>query len=114
METIVMGTLMHGNFAVDFDDRILAHLQVVIINKFRRNEPVVLSWLDPLSAGDGRSSVWLTPTTPAFFKFVGSRAPRINEAWLQTLSEAAGSSTGLVVTNEDGDYARSVGIVRLS
>lgn len=107
-----MGTLLHGDFSVDFDDRLLAHLQVVIVNKFRRNEPVVLSWLDPLSAGDGRSSAWLTPSQSVFFKFVGSRAPRINQVWLRTLSEAAASSTGLIVTTEDGEYARSVGLAR--
>jgi len=104
---------VHGNFSVEFDDRLLAHLQVAIVRKFRRNETLVMSWLDPLSVGDGRSSVWLTPNVPAYFKFYGSRVPRINETWLQTLADSANSSTGLVVTDEDGEFARASGPVRV-
>ena len=49
-----MGTLVHGSIAVDFEDRLLAHLQIVIVQRFRRNEPLVMSWLDSLAIGDGR------------------------------------------------------------
>ncbi len=66
-----------------------------------------MSWLDPISLGDGRSAIWLTPTVPVHFKFYGSRVPTISRDWLQTLSNSAGSSTGLIVTAEDGSYARS-------
>lgn len=107
-----MGLFAQANFSVEFDDRLLAHLQVAIVRKFRRSEPLVMSWLDPLSVGDGRSSVWLTPTAPAYFKFYGSRVPRINDAWLQVLSGSANSSTGLIIVDENGEYARATGAVR--
>jgi len=90
-----------------FDDRLLAHLQIVIVQKFRRQESFLMSWLDPMSLGDGRSAMWLTPNVPVHFKFFGSRVPAISREWLNTLTESAGSSTGLIVTAEDGSFARA-------
>jgi hypothetical protein len=52
-----MGVLIHGGVEVDFDDRLLAHMQVIIVTHFRRGESLVVSWLNALSAGDGRSSM---------------------------------------------------------
>lgn len=109
-----MGTLIHGDVSVDFEDRLLTHLQIVIVQRFRRNEPLIVSWLDATSVGDGRSSLWMTPTLPAYFKFAGSRVPTIDENWLNTLRESAASSTGLILTTEDGKLARAIGSVRLT
>lgn len=108
-----MGTMVHGNIAVDFEDRLLAHLQIVVIQRFRRNEPLIVSWLDSLAIGDGRSSIWMTPTLPVYFKFAGSRAPAIDEQWLQRLTDSASSSTGLLVTAADGELARALGSVQV-
>lgn len=109
-----MGSLAHGNIVVDFEDRLLSHLQIVIVQRFRRNESLVMSWLDATSVGDGRSSLWMTPTMPVYFKFAGSRVPTIDEEWLQRLTESAASSTGLIVTAPNGEFARAMGSVRLS
>ena len=108
-----MGTLLHGNISIDFEDRLLAHLQIVIVQRFRRNESVVMSWLDALSVGDGRSSLWMTPTMPVYFKFAGSRVPAIDREWLDRLSQSAASSSGLIITAPSGELARSIGSVRL-
>jgi hypothetical protein len=109
-----MGSMAHGNVSVDFEDRLLSHLQIVIVQRFRRNESLVMSWLDAISVGDGRSSLWMTPAMPVYFKFAGSRVPKIDEDWLQRLSESAASSTGLIVTAPNGELARAMGSVRLS
>jgi len=108
-----MGTLLHGTMSVDFEDRLLTHLQIVIIQRFRRNDPLIISWLDALTVGDGRSSMWMTPALPVYFKFAGSRVPTISADWLRTLSESAASSTGLILTTEDGKLARAIGSVRI-
>jgi hypothetical protein len=104
--------MVHANISVDFDDRLLAHMQIVIVQKFRRNEPVVVSWLDPLAQGDGRSSMWMTPSLPVYFKFGGSRVPAVNREWFNTLRASADHSTGLIVTTEAGDLARSNSLTR--
>ena len=108
-----MGTMTHGNVSVEFEDRMLSHLQIVIVQRFRRGEPMVMSWLDSLAVGDGRSSIWMTPTLPVYFKFAGSRVPEIDRDWLQQLSDSAGSSTGLIVTSPTGDLVRALGSVQL-
>lgn len=48
---------------------------------------------------------WLSPSIPLYFKFLGGRVPDINEEWLHTLGQSAESSTGLIVTAEDGKLA---------
>lgn len=108
-----MGTIVHGNMSVDFEDRLLTHLQIVIMQRFRRNEPLIISWLDSVTVGDGRSSMWMTPMLPVYFKFAGSRVPTIDHDWLRTLSESAASSTGLILTTQDGKLARAIGSVRV-
>ena len=96
-----MGSLTYDRVVVDFDDRILAHLQVVIVQKLRRGESFLLSWRDAAVVGDGRSSVWLHPAIPLYFKFAGGRSPVINTQWLAQLTRSANSSQGLVVTGEE-------------
>ena len=99
--------------SVEFEDRLLTHLQIVIVQRFRRNEPLLVSWLDALEVGDGRSSLWMTPTLPVYFKFAGSRVPTINTDWLHALTESASSSTGLILTTEEGKLARATGPISM-
>ncbi|MGN6743385.1 MAG: DUF7882 family protein [Amnibacterium sp.] len=104
---VATGSINYDGNVVEFDDRVLAHLQIVIVQKFRAGEPFLLSWLDPLDQGDGRSSTWLTPEFPIHFKFLGSRVPAIDRQWLEALTAAASSGPGLIVSNERGDLVRA-------
>jgi hypothetical protein len=97
-----MGSLTYDGLVVQIDDRVLAHLQIVIVKKLRRGESFVMSWKDAPSVGDGRSAIWLHPTIPIHFKFDGGRVPSINEAWLDELSTSANGPRGLIVTQEEG------------
>jgi len=95
-----------GNTAeIHMDDRTLAHLQIVIINKLRRQESFAFSWKEPASAGDGRSTIWVYPTVSLRFRFEGSRPPVVNQEWLAMLSAAANSGSGLQVLPEPLDRA---------
>jgi hypothetical protein len=89
---------------IKFEDRTLAHLQVVIVQKFRKNESFLMSWKDSPSVGDGRGSMWMAPNIPIYFKFIGGRSPAISEDWLLRLGKSAESSQGLIVTDEAGEY----------
>jgi hypothetical protein len=104
-----VGKLIYGTIDVDIEDRLLAHLQIVIVNKLRRGEPLLMSWLDSPSIGDGRSAVWLNPNITLYFKFAGSRSPQIDREWLRILSESADSSTGLILRTADGKLAYASG-----
>ncbi len=97
-----MGSLVYGSMVVEFDDRLLAHLQIVIINKLRRAEPFMMSCRIRADEGSGRGSIWLDPSIPLYFEFSGSRPPAIDRQWLSILHNTADSSRGLVVVADDG------------
>lgn len=99
-----MGKFTYANGPrVDFEDRALAHLQVVIANKLRRGESFLFTWRDDPSVGDGRSSVWLNPTLALTFKYYGSRAPAINRSWVEVLARTANSMGGLYLVTEPAE-----------
>lgn len=110
-----MGTFHYDStFEADFEDRVLAHLQIVIGAKLRRGETFYLSWRDNEGVGDGRTSVWLHPALPLRYKYYGGRMPRINPAWIQELTVSANSNSGLQIVPEpptpvpaDPPYTRS-------
>ena len=97
-----MGSLTYDSTVIEFEDRLLLHLQIVIVNKLRRRESFAMSWRDAAEVGDGRSTIWLDPSIPLYFKFSGSRMPAVDRDWIELLADSAASSTGLVVVDEDG------------
>lgn len=97
----MMGTLTYDSKLVaSFDDRVLAHLQVVIWAKLRRGERFPFTWTDAGRGAFGRSSVWLSPSIPVAFEYFGGRAPRLNQAWVQALTKSANSAGGLKIVPE--------------
>ena len=97
-----MGSLTYDRVVVEVDDRILAHLQLVIVQKLRRGESFLLSWQDSPSVGSGRSSVWLNQAIPLYFKYVSGHAAPLNRQWIEELSRSANSAQGLVIVSEAG------------
>ncbi len=89
-----------STLVVDFDDRVLAHLQIVIGAKLRRNESFYFSWRDDSAVGNGRSVVWLHPAISIVYKFHGGRPPAINRTWIEELMATANSSAGLRIVPE--------------
>lgn len=85
---------------VEFEDRLLAHLQIVIGNKLRRGEPFHFSWKEDQTVGGGRTAVWMHPGASFTFKFHGGRTPTLNRSWLEALMHTANSGTGLHVVPE--------------
>jgi hypothetical protein len=98
-----MGYLVYGPQldAYAFDDRVLAHLRVVIVMKLRRQEPFTFSWTLP--PGGGRVSLWLAPSIPIEFRFAERREPALNRAWLDSLASVAAGPSGLVLLPEPDD-----------
>jgi hypothetical protein len=97
-----VGTLIYGNtgLQITFDDRVLTHLQVVIVAKLRRNEGFPFSWRDPQATGDGRSSIWLHASIPLYFKYEDGETPSINRTWLEILTISSNTAAGLRVVEE--------------
>ncbi|MEJ3405391.1 ATP-dependent DNA ligase [Rathayibacter sp. YIM 133350] len=97
-----MGTLYYGATATEFtfDDRVLAHLQVVFSAKLRRRENFFFSWTDGVELGSGRRALWISDSVPLYFRFNGSRTPVLNRQWLDDLAVSAASTQGLVLGAE--------------
>jgi len=92
-----MGGLVYGldGYRIDMDDRVLAHIQVVIIAKLRRGESFGFTWSTNSTEGSGRTTLWLAPAIPVRFEYAGGRPPRINRRWLELLSATAATPYGL-------------------
>ena len=89
-----------SKLSATIDDRVLAHLQVVIWAKLRRGESFAFSWSESVSEGSGRKSIWIAPGIALAFEYFGSRAPVLNPAWIQALNKSANSTGGLHVVPE--------------
>ena len=97
-----MGKLIYGQLvSAEFEDRLLAHLEIVMAAKLRRTEGFLFSWKEePGGSAAGRTTVWVHPSLPIVFKYSGSRTPSINRTWIETLSISASSAGGLRVLPE--------------
>ena len=95
-----MGRFIYDTTAnsVDIDDRTLAHLRIVIMNKLRRGEPFMFDV--EVGDGSGRRSFWIHPSVPLQFHFFGGRQPRINRRWVEELMRTASGPNGLSVVPE--------------
>ena len=90
-----MGTLKYGSADYEVDDRVLAHLRVVIVQKLRRRESFLLSWDHHAANGGGRTSLWLTDGVVLGFIFFGSRQATLDREWLDRMMAASHSVMGL-------------------
>ncbi|MBC7723770.1 MAG: ATP-dependent DNA ligase [Burkholderiaceae bacterium] len=92
-----MGVLRYGSdgMEVDIDDRSLAHLQIVMTSKLRRGEAFLFSWTNSLTIGSGRSSIWIDPAIPLYFRYFHNGGAEINREWLEALMDSANTAGGL-------------------
>ncbi|GAB3293896.1 MULTISPECIES: ATP-dependent DNA ligase [Pseudoclavibacter] len=97
-----MGIMTYDGIQVRFDDRTLAHLQVIVLKKFRNQESFIVSWRNTDTSGDGRSTVWMTPSFPAHFH-IEKPAHKLDPEWLTALQRSADSAAGLVVRDAGGE-----------
>ena len=86
---------------IELDDRSLAHLQVVIIDKLRRGEHFSLT----LRSERGMLSYWVSPRTAIEFVYHGNRRPVLNHAWLVALAGEVGLTGVLILVPEPASHA---------
>jgi hypothetical protein len=94
-----MGKLVYGDggFNIDLDDRLLAHLQIVIGAKLRRRESFYFSWV---SDDDKRNSIWVQHSIPLRYHYGDGQSHQINREWLEALTISANGASGLTVADE--------------
>jgi len=104
-----MGKLLYGSagVAIEFDDRTLAHVQLVLGAKLRRHEALFFSWRDV--KGGTRGSIWVSSTLPMYFTFDSDDRQPINRVWLEALIESSNSAQGLWLSQEPAQDAAAAG-----
>ena len=92
-----MGSLIYDRGEpIELDDRALAHLQVVIIDKLRRGEHFSLT----LRSDHGMLSYWISPRMAIEFLYRGNGRPVLNHAWLEALAGEVGLTGVLLLVPE--------------
>jgi hypothetical protein len=85
--------------SIQFNDRLLRHLQIVIGAKLRRGESFFFTWKEP-DHGIGRSAIWLDRSVPVFFRYSDATSNDINREWVEALAISADTPNGLIVVQE--------------
>lgn len=97
-----MGTLVYaGTRTIHFDDRTLAHLQIVMREKLRRKEGFFFSWDEGTATGGGRGAIWIDNAIPLLFRYQHAEQPQISRRWLESLAVSSDSPGGLVLVLEE-------------
>jgi hypothetical protein len=92
-----------GTTRIQLDDRVLAHLEIIMIIKFRRREGFPLRWRDSANDGQGRNMVWLDPSMPLRLHLDSPKAAPTNREWIEQMAEAASTNHGLELLDEQGN-----------
>lgn len=97
-----MGRLLYGSeaYAIEIDDRVLAHLQTVIINKLRRGERFVLTLGPEESASHRVETIWLHGGMALRFEIAANAARDLNRQWLRAMARSAATQNGLRLVDE--------------
>ncbi|TBN58589.1 hypothetical protein EYE40_08455 [Glaciihabitans arcticus] len=98
-----MAKLLYGSPPTVFevDDRTLAHVEVVVMAKLRRNESFAYS----IEQSDqARTTIWIGVHSDLQFVYDRPRS-EINRDWLGLLVDSANSTQGLRVMPEDESAA---------
>jgi len=92
-----MAKLFYGTTPepITIDDRMLAHVKVVVATKLRRGESFTLSWTHGPDEPVGRSTIWLQPSIPLRFVFESEQPETLDQSLLKRMANDANSSRGL-------------------
>ncbi|MBB3157010.1 hypothetical protein FHS07_000694 [Microbacterium proteolyticum] len=92
-----MAKLYYGTTTapISVDDRVLAHIKVVVATKLRRGESFTLSWVHGPDEPVGRSTIWLQPSIPLRFVFESEQPESLDQNLLKRMANDANSSRGL-------------------
>ena len=92
-----MGVLHYGSHECEFDDELLAHLQLVILKKISANEPFIISWRAGKESGTNRQAILIDTGIPIRFEYCTDDLPTINNEWVVSLAVDANRPEGLSI-----------------
>ena len=98
-----MGQLIYdSSLRLDFNDRMLAHLQVAFAVKLHSDEGFLFSWRQERDGDGGRGAIWIHPDISILYRFTDRLRPRLNPRWVDALVQSAISAEGMSALPEPG------------
>jgi hypothetical protein len=91
-----MGRLVYGALQrrIVVDDRLLAHIEVVVLSRLRRNNAFALRWAET-GERPGRRTIWIHQGTDLCFEYDQAEQDELDRELLDQLAKAADSNTGI-------------------
>lgn len=98
-----MGQLIYdSSLRIDFNDRMLAHLQVAFAVKLHSNEGFLFSWRQDKDGDGGRGAIWIHRDISILYRFTDRLKPMLNPRWVDALVQSANSTEGMFALPEPG------------
>jgi hypothetical protein len=100
-----MGTLTYSDTrnTIEFDDRTLIHIQLILGAKLRHRESFFFSWPEDRAHGSGRSSIWMETSIPLKFTYSNDHQYVINHEWIEALARSSSTAEGLYLSAEPAE-----------
>jgi hypothetical protein len=97
-----MGRLVYGatQRTIVMDDRLLAHIEVVVLSRLRRNNAFALRWAEVDGERPGRRTIWIHQDTDLCFEYDTAEQDELDRDLLDQLAKAADSNTGMNLRTE--------------
>jgi len=95
-----VGKFIYGDASLRVDDRTLWHLELSIGAVLAVGDSFHFTWREDVSAGIGRTSVWLSPMSRLRYRYKGGDRGALNREWIKALMVQAGKREGLVLLPE--------------
>jgi hypothetical protein len=99
-----VGKLSYNGQPFTIEDRTLAHVRVVVMNKLRRGEGFMLQV--PSEHAAGKHSLWIGPAMPLSFQFYGGRSPGLDHGLVEEMMSEANGADGLDISRFLRELAR--------
>lgn len=97
-----MGAFISAEWQLHMADHVLTHLQYVVVQKFRRDESFLLTWVEGTGAAVVERSLWLSPRAAFSFEFDSSDAVPLSLPWVAALTAATDTLEGLRLVDAHG------------
>lgn len=102
-----MGKLTYGAIQreIEMDDKLLAHIEMIVLSRLRRNNAFALRWIEKIEVGDGRRTIWISPSSDLYFEYDKHEQPELDRVLLDKLAAAADSNLGVNLRTDASDAA---------
>lgn len=103
-----MGKLTYGAIQreIVIDDKLLAHIEVVVLSRLRRNNAFALRWTENVEGGDDvRRTIWVHPNSDLYFEYETPEHGELDREVLDKLAKSADSNAGINLRMDASDAA---------